>query len=636
MTALLRTKTLVSYFFYFFLLLGIAESPSLLAQSSGPEIDKVDPPNWWVDMPDPFLLIHGKHLQNAHFTIAGKNVSLFKSQISENGNWAFLWIKTKTAAPQNLHIRVHSASGDAAADFELKRRRPATSAFHGFSSADVMYLIMTDRFADGDPSNNSPRENAEGTPYARQKPRGWHGGDLRGIEKHIDYLKELGVTAVWTTPVYKNVPSLESYHGYGATDMYAVDPHFGSLEDYQHLAEELHRQGMKIVLDTVPNHVGPRHPWVLDPPTPDWFHGTLAQHTDAKGEFQATADPHASPQQVEETTHGWFANILPDLNQENPLVSQYLIQNAIWWIEIAGLDGLRIDTFPFVGRQFWHDFHAQIHTLYPNLTTVGEAFNPDPTITSYFAGGVTHDGIDTGLDTPFDFPTYFALRQTLTHGAPMTKFASVLRQDWLYPHPERLVVFMGNHDTVRFLSEPNATPAKLKIGFGLLATLRGMPQIYSGDEIAMTGGEDPDNRHDFPGGFPGDTANAFTEAGRTGAQQDMESWVANLLKLRRQYSVLQNGQLQELFVDDTAFLFTRIDRKYKCDGKGSSNTYQPILVAVNNSSGPRSVHLSLKGTTLEGCSLDGGSLLHSVTATQNGDAIDIPLASESFEIYKLR
>ncbi len=308
-----------------------------------------------------------------------------------------------------------------------------------------MYLIMTDRFADGDGSNN-------GAGYDRAKPRGWHGGNLRGIAQHLDYLQDLGVTTVWITPVYRNHGD-QSYHGYGATDMYAVDEHFGSLEDFKALADALHKRGMKLVLDTVPNHVGPAHVWVEDSPEPDWFHGTKGNHREAQGDFKPLTDPHAPWLTQRDVTEGWFANVLPDLNQENAAVAQYLTQNAVWWIEQAGLDGLRLDTFPYVGREFWRGFHAEIHSLYPRVRTVGEVFNPDATITSAFAGDVTRNGVDTGLDTPFDFPTYFGLRDVSLHGAPMSKLAEVLRLDALYPHPERLVPFEGNHDTRRFLSE---------------------------------------------------------------------------------------------------------------------------------------------------------------------------------------
>ncbi len=317
-----------------------------------------------------------------------------------------------------------------------------------------MYLIMTDRFADGDTTNDgTPAEHAA----ELAKPRGWHGDDLRGIEQHINYLQDLGITTVWITPVYQN-HGPESYHGHGATDMYSVDEHYGTLDDLKSLAASLHAHNLKLVLDTVPNHVGATHEWVYDPPEPTWFHGTAAHHTIAQGNFSPLTDPHAPWRDQQNVTEGWFANVLPDLNQENPAVSRYLIQNAIWWTEQAGLDGLRLDTFPYIARPFWHNFHAQIHTLYPRLTTVGEIFNPDPIITSPFAGGVTRNGFDTGLYTPFDFPTYHALHDIFLHDAPMSKLAEVLRLDSLYPHPERLVPFIGNHDTTRFSTLPPQLP----------------------------------------------------------------------------------------------------------------------------------------------------------------------------------
>lgn len=624
-----KTSTFVAFSLFLLMTTG-----SVFGQNGVPSIDKIDPPNWWAPMPDPLLLVHGKNLHGANFTVDGKNVTLLTQKISESGTWAFLTLKTEKAQSQTLKILAKSTQGKAEASYELKPRHNTKSAFQGFSSADVMYLIMTDRFSDGDTTNNSPAENQASTPYDRKASRGWHGGDLKGIENHIDYLKGLGVTTIWITPVYKNVPSSESYHGYGATDMYAVDPHYGSLADLQSLSDALHRNGMKLVLDTVPNHVGPKHPWLFDSPTPDWFHGNLAQHQETKGDFRLVADIHASEESKKPTTDGWFANILPDLNQENPLVSQYLIQNAIWWTESAGLDGLRLDTFPYVGRAFWHDFHRQLHDLYPKLTTVGEIFNPDATITAFFAGGTAKGGIDTGLDTPFDFPMYFALRGTLAKGEPLTKISEVLRQDWLYPHPERLVPFLGNHDTSRFLSEGKATPEKLKLAFGFLATLRGMPQLYSGDEIAMSGGDDPENRHDFPGGFPGDKSNGFTQAGRTPEQQEMAQWVTDLLQLRKKHLPLQSGKLQELHSDDTTMLYARYNN-VNC-GKSATAEEAPILVAVNNGSTSKTVSIDFHGTVLEGCSIAPQALLGKQNASPTKSGFDILLSPNTFELFSLR
>jgi glycosidase len=292
---------------------------------------------------------------------------------------------------------------------------------------------------------------------------------------------------------------------------------------------------------------------------------------------------------------------MPDLNQENPLVATYLIQNAIWWIETAGLDGLRIDTFPYVGRAFWAQFHGAIHSIYPELTTVGEVFNPDAMITSYFGGGASHDGIDTGLDTPFDFPTYFALRDVLLRGKPMTELESVLAEDHLYPHPERLVTFFGNHDTIRFLSEPNSNLGKLKLAFAFLATLRGTPEIYSGDEIAMEGKEDPDNRRDFPSGFAAASRNAFTPVGRTEAQEDVFEWTSALFHLREAHSAFTMGRQQDLFVDSTSFAFLRgANLETGCQGESAP---ERILVLANSSETPHPVEFPTEKTGLENCTV---------------------------------
>ncbi|HWZ51441.1 MAG TPA: alpha-amylase family glycosyl hydrolase [Granulicella sp.] len=566
-------------------------APSTAAAGNAPVITKIDPPNWWATMPKPMLLIGGQHLEGAKFSLSDPTLRLERTHVSENGHWAELWLAGAPAKPETIQITVQAPGGRVSQPYTFAKRRAANDGFAGFSSKDVMYLIMTDRFADGDTSNDGPDVD-------RSKPRGWHGGDLRGIIQHLDYLQQLGVTTVWITPVYQNHEA-QSYHGYGATDMYAVDEHFGSLDDLKTLSAELHRRGMKLVLDTVPNHLGPAHPWVEDSPEANWFHGTKANHRLAQGEFKPLTDPHAPWSTRRDVTEGWFANTLPDLNQENSTVARYLTENAVWWIEEAGLDGLRIDTFPYVGREFWHGYHAQLHALYPRLTTVGEVFNGDPTITSAFAGGVTRNGVDTGLDTPFDFPTYFALRDVLLHDAPMSKLTDVLRQDALYPHPERLVPFLGNHDTTRFLGESGATLPKLKLAFSVLLTMRGMPQIYSGDEIAMSGGADPDNRQDFPGGFPssGVSENAFFAGSRQAPQQEMYDWVHGLLAVRHSQPALQSGEEQVLPGTDSLLVYVRGNSLES----GCSTGKNRVLVLINKSQNAETITIPEENTALDRC-----------------------------------
>jgi len=590
------------------------------------------------------LLVHGENLDHAHFAVAGKNVKLSRTQTSDNGHWAFLWLETSSASAQTLSITASNDQGRARQPFVLAERSHNADAHLGFSSSDVIYLVMTDRFADGTPANNQPGID-------RSNPHAWHGGDFSGIQQHLDYLHDLGVTALWTTPVASNAGMRMSYHGYAATDLYAVDPHFGTLEDYRHLSEALHAKGMKLIIDMVPNHLGVQHPWVLDPPAPDWFHGTLQNHRSAQHNFNELVDPHAPTAAWSDITTGWFTDAMPDLNQENPLVSRYLIENAMWWVETANLDGIRLDTFPYVGRAFWHDFHAALHAAYPHLTTVGEVFNSDPEVTSFFAGGRAHDGIDTGLDTPFDFPVCFKLRDILAHGKPMSELLTVLRQDSLYPHPERLVPFIGNHDTTRFLTEADGSVPKLKLALGLLLTLRGTPQIYSGDEIGMPGGKDPDDRHDFPGGFAGDTHSAFTQSGRTATEQDVYAWTSGLLALRASHPEFQSGLEQNLFADDDVFAFVRTPDGTGCaaDHAADQSTIQSanrsttqsrerFLIVVNKAQQSRPVSLSIEQTALAGCT-DFRPVLPSAGALPpviQGDKLQFQEPPESMVIYAVR
>ena len=599
--------------------------------TGGPCIDKIDPPGWWAGLPDPMLLVHGEELNHARFSLSGKGVTLNRIQASENGHWAFLWLQTKSAPPQTLWITASNDNGHSRSSYVLARRSHQADGHSGFSSADVLYLIMTDRFADGKPADDPPGDN-------RAAVRGWHGGDFAGIEQHLDYLKQLGVTAVWTTPVASNDGMPEAYHGYAATDLYAVDAHFGTLADYQHLSDALHAHGMKVVIDLVPNHIGVKHPWVLDPPAPGWLHGTLENHSAVKSDFYALVDPHAPPQAWRDVTDGWFTDDMPDLNQQNPLVARYLIQNALWWVETANLDGIRLDTFPYVDRAFWRDFDATLHCVYPNLTTVGEIFHRDPEVTSYFAGGATHQGIDTGLYTPFDFPVYFALRDVLAHDEPMTELETVLRQDGLYPHPERLVPFIGNHDTTRFLTEAGGSVPRLKLALGLLATLRGMPQLYAGDEIGMEGGKDPDNRRDFPGGFPGDKHIAFTEEGRTETEQSIFAWTSGMLALRESHPALETGFEQDLFANDEVFAFVRTPEQGSCSSSGSiAPSMERFLIVVNKAATIKSLDLPVADTALAACTRFQAMVPTAGTVpVADGGKLHLEEPAESITVYEVQ
>lgn len=619
-------------------------TPAGAAQETNPTaplVTKVEPPSWWAGLtPDLMLLLSGKNLQATHVRCNEKEVNIERTQATANGDYLFVWLKFDAELKSGTAVcRITTKSGQTNFELPIAARKQLLKRNQGVSLDDVIYLIMPDRFANGDPTNDEPAEFPGS--HDRAKPRAFHGGDLRGIREKLPYLKDLGVTAIWLTPFVKN-GATEDYHGYGAVDLYSVDPHFGTVEDYRELVDAAHHLQMKVLFDVVPNHVGPKNPWVKNPPLADWFHGTLQDHINSgppinggfygqpekkvitNDLFEALGDPHTPKQLRENLTDGWFFGLLPDMNTENPVVEQYLIQNAIWWAETSGLDAYRIDTFPYVPRKFWQDWHTSLRKIYPRLSTIGEIFHPDPTVTSFYAGGRKGwDGIDTGLTTPFDFPTFFAVREVLLHDAPAGKLANVLRQDSLYPHPEYLVPFFANHDTVRFAGEPGATPSKEKLAFGLVLTLRGIPEIYYGDEIGMAGGGDPDNRHDFPGGWTEDRQNAFTAEGRTKEQQEIFQYVRTLLAQRKDHSALRGGSLTHLFADQTGYVFLREAEEEK------------LLVGFNKDAQARTITLSLKDTPAEGTagveSIFGGG-----SANLHGKQLELKLPAESLTIYQLR
>lgn len=589
-----------------------------------PQINKVEPPNWWTGFVSPVMvLLYGEGLNDAKISLSYPGVKVEKELLQPDGKHAFIWLNiAKNAKPGSVKLSVTTSAGATTADLPLLERAPQKGRFQGVTRDDVIYLIMPDRFADGDSSNNMPKGAAPGT-YDRNAAKAYHGGDLKGIQDHLPYLKDLGVTTLWLNPIFDNANSGEGYHGYGASDLYAVEDHFGTLQQFQQLVDAAHQRGIEILLDMVPNHVGPKHPWTTSQPAPGWLHGTTENHINTDYEYSPVSDPHAVEKNYRSALDGWFANILPDLAQENPLTAEYLKQNAFWWMEIGGVDGFRIDTFPYVPRTFWTTYLQSLQSIYPNFFAVGEVYNVDPTVVSYFAGGHKgFDGVDTHLTTPFDFPMNDAIRNVVNHGASTKKIVDVLRQDRLYPHPELLVTFIGNHDMKRFVTDAGGSAAKLKLGFSLLATLRGIPQIYSGDEIAMPGGEDPENRHDYPGGFPGDPRNAFTPAGRTPVEQDIYLHVQGLLKLRREHPALRIGEQKHVVVTDDYYVFTR------------ETNGERLLVVFYKGDIAKSVTVDLTDTSI--ADAKGFTPLTSAAeAPLQGTKIQLQLASQSVAVYRV-
>ena len=589
-----------------------------------PQVTKVEPPDWWAGYVSPvMLLLYGNGLSQANITVNYPGITVQKVDAQPDGKHAFVWLDiANNANPGTVKLSIHTESGDATADMRLFARNPQQGNFQGITRDDVIYLIMPDRFADGDRSNNMPLGAAPGT-YDRNAPKTYHGGDLKGVTDHLGYLIDLGVTTLWLTPVYDQDNSTSDYHGYGAVDLYKLEDHFGTMADYQNFVAEAHRQGLKVLFDTVPNHVGPNHPWARSQPAPGWLHGTPENHINTDYDYPPISDPHAVEKNYISALDGWFADKLPDLAQENPLVAQYLLQNALWWTESSGIDGFRIDTFPYVPRTFWAYYLKGIFETYPNFFTVGEIFNTDPTVTSYWAGGHKgFDGIDTLLTTPFDFPMQNAINQVVNEGQSAKTIVNVLRQDRLFPHPELLVTFIGNHDMPRFITQANGSKANLKAAFGLLATLRGIPQIYYGDEIGMAGANDPDDRHDFPGGFAGDKQNAFTATGRTPEQQEIYTHLQSLLKLRRDHPALRQGVQKHVVVADDYYLFTR------------ETSGERLLIAFYKGHAPKTLSVDLTGTSIA----DAKSFTPTFAGsppTLNGRQLTVQLAPMSVAVYQI-
>jgi len=554
----------------------ISASVCASAQTGSPEIFKVDPPSWWVgsSMNPVRVMIRGRNLKGARVQVVGRGVRIIGiPKINERGTYLFLdAFVDPRALPGPRQLRITTTAGFADAWLEVLLPLNRAGRFQGFSPSDVMYLAMIDRFSDGDPSNNDPAES-RGI-YDRKHKFYYHGGDLQGAIDRLPYLKDLGVTALWLTPWYDNYdrpneielkedkPST-GFHGYNPQDFYGVEEHFGTLEKLRELVDAAHRSGIKIIQDQVVNHTGPYHPWVDDTPTPTWFNGTRSNHL--KNVFQTWVlhDPRPVENLKRETMEGWFLDFLPDLNQHDPEVSRYLIQNTLWWIGTTGLDGIRMDTWQYVPSSFWRDWNAALKKEFPNFRVVGEVKDGDAIHVSFFQGGRKRfDGVDSGLDSLLDFALFYPIRQAFAEGHRLDEIPKTLAADYLYNNSEILVTLLGGHDDGRFMSEKGATIAGLKLANAFVLTTRGVPQLYYGDELAMTGADEPTTRADFPGGFPGDKRNAFTREGRTREENDLVDYIRKLTRLR--------AELEPLYVSEQQYAYAR---KTKGD---------TVLTVINN------------------------------------------------------
>jgi glycosidase len=561
-----------------------------VVSESAPAVSKVEPPSWWAghSVNPVRLLVRGRNLHAARVAATRPGTEASGALVNPSGTYLFVNVRiAPAAAPGDYPLSVETPAGKTSVPFRLNPRLDRAANFQGITTDDVIYLLMPDRFADGDPSNNAP---ADAPPEAndRRNPRAWHGGDLRGIIDRLPYLKELGVTALWLNPWHDNWNGLNRcdkpwcpntyYHGYHAVDYYSVEDRFGDLKTLRELVERAHAVGLKVIQDQVANHVVTRHPWASDPPLDNWFHGTPSKHTLNPFRGDLLLSPHAGDAARRPTLDGWFADDMPDMNQEEPEVARYEIQNALWWVGVTGIDGIRQDTIQYMPRAFIRDLSRALRAEYPRLWMVGEVFDRDPAHTSFFVGGrAGWDRIDTELDSVFDFPVWQASLDVFTGKKPARHLRDALKYDALYPDPSRLTTMANNHDVKRFMSLEGATPEGAMMHVAFTLSIRGTPQLYYGEELAMEGGDDPDNRRDFPGGFPGDRRNAFTREGRTAAEQRMFEWTRNWISLRREWAALRHGSTVDLFYDDDAYAFARRHGR------------ETVVVAINRSAAAREI-----------------------------------------------
>ena len=547
-------------------------------------VDRVDPTDWYVGMKNPSLqlMVYGKNIASVKDVTTDYPGVVIDSIVRlESPNYLLVYLNLRDAQPGTMKLRFTGKGSRLMVDYVLKAREMAGSKRMGFTNADVLYMLMPDRFAQG--AGHNPQVAGMRTyKEDRTQPSLRHGGDLNGIREHLDYFNELGVTALWLTPVLENdSPDDErgysTYHGYATTDYYRVDPRFGTNEDYRRLCDEAHAKGLKVVMDMIFNHSGFEHPWTQDMPTKDWLNlpewlkesqgtsnptGTSFQQTSYK--LTPVKDPYASQVDLRETVDGWFVPTMPDLNQRNPHVMTYLIQNSKWWIETIGIDGIRMDTYPYADAKGMARWMKELDEEYPNFNTVGETWVTEPAYTAAWQKDSKLSKDNSYLKTVMDFSFFEKLSQAKNEETDawwqgLNRLYNSFVYDYLYEDPDHVMAFVDNHDTDRFLGNGRDS-LMLKQALALLMTVRRIPQMYYGTEIMMNGTKevtDGNVRKDFPGGFPGDQNNAFTREGRTEAQQQMWQWTSRLLHWRKGNEVITKGKMTQFIPFNGIYVIAR-------------------------------------------------------------------------------
>jgi neopullulanase len=538
------------------------------------QIDHVEPPNWWVGMKNPFvqILINGKDIGHTIPIINYPGVSIKKVTKGDGNNYLFIDVLiAKNAKPGAVSINfMRSNKVVATHNYTLQARLQAAAQYQGFGSADVIYLLVPDRFANGDTTNDIVAGMKE-TKINRSFPGGRHGGDIRGIINHLDYIKDMGFTAIWPTPLLENDMPAYSYHGYAITNHYKVDPRFGTLDDYKELSAKSKQKGIKLIFDEVLNHTGTGYWWMNDLPFKNWLNKpdslVLTNHRRTVNQ-----DIYAAAYDKDLMTHGWFDKTMPDMNGQNAYMANYLIQNTIWWIETLQLGGVRQDTYGYSDKTFLKKWSCAILNEYPNFSTVGEEWSVNPLITAYWQKGNNNkDGYKSCLTTTMDFPLQAALVAALKEpddqnfGSGLPKLYEALANDIVYADPNNCMLLGDNHDMDRLYMQLNQDVAATKMAITYLLTIRGIPQIYYGTEIVMdnTGHHKNDGliRADFPGGWKSDTVNAFTGAALQPIQKDMQAYMKEVLNWRKNNSVFVNGKTLHFAPFNGLYVYFRFNAK---------------------------------------------------------------------------
>lgn len=539
---------------------------SLFGAKKAPMVTNVEPPYWWVGMANDTLqvMLTGPDIAQASAEVDYSGVKLDRQISLDSPNYKLLYFTiAPDAKPGKMPIRLNLDGRKHTLDYELKARDMKGEDYEGFSAADVLYLLMPDRFAQGDVVAATDLEYNDAPD--RTQPSTRHGGNLKGIADKLDYLDSLGITAIWSCPVLENDMPGGSYHGYATTDYYRIDPRFGTNADWQELIAQAHKRGIKVVMDMIFNHSGSNHPWMKDMPSKDWYnHPEGNELTNFR--LSTIHDPYVSDYDLDHTVNGWFVSAMPDLNQKNPHLMKYLIQNSIWWIESSKINGIRMDTYPYADMQGMAQWAADVLKEYPNFNIVGECWYGNEAGPAFWQSGSKINPVETNLPTVMDFK-YNIDREKMffEETDPWNGLNHVydhLALDYLYPDPQHILTFLDNHDTDRFLPEMPDSLGVWKQALAFLLTSRGIPQLYYGTELLMNGTKkisDGYIRLDMPGGFPGDKVDAFTREGRTDMQNEAWDYLSRLLQWRRgeANNVIAKGTLKHFMPQNGIYAYER-------------------------------------------------------------------------------